>query len=127
MDTATAKNLKKIKSEIKAIPTDKLHYKRKSRHITTESVSETLLKLLKELSPKLDKTLSAILVGSMITSAVRNHPTSLQIDLGVLMRDSKKLVNLMYAFGVTCSYDEVLRFKKSAALAATTDIDLSLS
>lgn len=31
----------------------------------------------------------------------------------------------MYQFGVTCSYDEVLRFKKSAALAATNDIQLS--
>lgn len=126
LDTATAKISKKIKSEIKAIPTDKLHYETEiNRDIATESVSETLLKLLKELSPKLDKTLSAILVGSMITSAMRNHPTTLQIDLGVLMRDSKKLVNHMHAFGVTCSYDEVLRFKKSAALAATTDMDLS--
>ena len=31
----------------------------------------------------------------------------------------------MYQFRVTCSCDEILRFKRSAALAATRDIKLS--
>jgi len=31
----------------------------------------------------------------------------------------------MYQFRVTCSYDEILCFKKSAALAATKEIQLS--
>ena len=93
LDIATAKVSKKIKSEIKAIPADKLHYDTEiNREIAIESVSETLLKLLKVSSPKLDKTLSAIL-----TSTLRNHPTSLQIDLGLLIRDSKRLINHMHA------------------------------
>lgn len=54
-----------------------------------------------------------------------NQPTSLQIALGVLLRHSKALVNLMHDFGVTCSYDEVLRFKKSPAAAATKEFALS--
>ena len=41
------------------------------------------------------------------------------------MKDSKDLVNHFYDLGVTCSYDEILRLKKSAALAATTQSSLS--
>ena len=62
--------------------------------IATESMRETMLDLRSKLSPKLDKTLPAILIGSIITTALHNHPTSLQIDLGVVIRDFKKLINL---------------------------------
>ena len=55
----------------------------------------------------------------MITSIIRNQPTDLQVALGVLLRDSKTLIGYMYDYGITCSYDEVLRFKKSAAKAAS--------
>ena len=41
------------------------------------------------------------------------------------MKDSNDLVNHFYDFGVTCSYDEILRFKKSAALDATIQSSLS--
>ena len=41
--------------------------------------------------------------------------------LGVLLRDSKLLVGHMYDYRVTCSYDELLRFKSSAAVAASAD------
>ena len=41
------------------------------------------------------------------------------------MKDSKDLVNHFYDCGVTWSYDEILRFKKSAALAATAQSSLS--
>ena len=81
--------------------------------------------LLAKISPKLDKTLLAILIGNIITSLLTNSFTTLQIALGVLMKDSKDLVNHFYDSGVTCSYDEILRFKKSAALAATTQSSLS--
>ena len=40
------------------------------------------------------------------------------------MRDSKALVMKLHEFGVTCSYDEVLQFKKSAAVAATENANL---
>ena len=60
----------------------------------------------------------------MITGCVRNFPTVLQIGLGVLVRDSKALVTKLHEFGVTCSYDEVLQFKKSATVAATKNIHL---
>ena len=41
------------------------------------------------------------------------------------MKDSKDLVNHCYDFGVTCSYDEILRLKKYVTLAATTHSSLS--
>ena len=40
------------------------------------------------------------------------------------MRDSKSLIQQLNEFGITCSYDEVLQFKKSSAIAATEDIKL---
>ena len=66
-----------------------------------------MLDILSKLSPKLDKTLPAIRIGSIITAAVYNHPTSLQIDLGIVIRNFKKLINLRHAFGVTCYYEDV--------------------
>ncbi len=126
LDVAITNVSKTVKADVKRIHVDKGHY---STGIDTESaiqsVSTTVLDLLANLSPKLDKTLPALLIGSMITNTLSNHPTQLQISLGILIRDSKALVKQMHAFGVTCSYDEVLRFKKSAALAATHAIDLA--
>lgn len=37
------------------------------------------------------------------------------------MKDSKNTVNLMYDYRVMCSYDQVLSFKQSAAVAAAKD------
>ncbi len=125
LDASIAKVCKQVIKDVKAIPQDKTHY---STHISCEkameSISDTVLELLANLSPKLNGTLPALLVGSIITSVLSNYPTSLQVALGVLIRDSKKLVKHMHEYGVTCSYDEVLRFKKSAAIAATKNISL---
>ena len=35
-----------------------------------------------------------------------------------------KLLNHLHAFHITCSYDEILRFKKSAAVATKEDINM---
>ena len=39
----------------------------------SQLVSNTLLNLLSSLSPKLDHTLPAMLIGNIITSALKNH------------------------------------------------------
>ncbi len=57
------------------------------------------------------------MIGNIITSNVTKRPTTLQIALGVLLRE-KSLIECFHDLGVTCSYDEVLRFKTSAAAAA---------
>ena len=55
------------------------------------------------------------------TCAVTNKPTLLQIALGVVIRE-KMNIELLHSLGITSSYDEVLRFKSSAAYAASKDI-----
>lgn len=72
----------------------------------------------------MNRTLAAAMVGNIVTSQVTNQPTDLQIALGLLTRDSKKVVDQLYHFKVTCSYDEVMRFKKSAAHASYSDAGL---
>lgn len=65
------------------------------------------------------------MIGSVITGVLKSYPTGIQVALGVKMGRSKQCVNLLHEFGVTCSYDEVLRFKRSAASAATKDMALT--
>ena len=66
----------------------------------------------------------AYMIGNIVSRYISTFPTTLQIALGVLMRDSKSLIQQLNEFGVTCAYDEVLQFKKSSAIAATEDIKL---
>ena len=65
----------------------------------------------------------------MLTCAVANMATWLQIALGIVIRDRAN-IELLHNFGITCTYDETLRFKSSAAPAAAKGIEklgLSLS
>ena len=81
------------------------------------SSSPTLLNLLSKMSSKLDSTLPAAMIGNMVTSAISKKPTSLQISLGVVVRE-KSIIELLHEYGITSTYDEILRFKSSAAHAA---------
>ena len=111
--------VKEIAREVKVLKSDKGHYNiRICIETGTESACDTILALLAKISPKLDRTLPAILIGNIITILLTNSFTTLQIALGVL-------VNHFHDIGVTCSYDEILRFTKSASLAATTQSSLS--
>ena len=84
-----------------------------------EATSDTLMGLLAGISPRLKDTMPALLIGNIVTSAVRAQPTELQIALGVLFRDSKSQLGYLNDYGVTCSYGELRLFKKSAAVAAS--------
>lgn len=114
-----------IEQECKDMKCNRMHY---DLHIDKdkmdETVSPTLSSLLSLISPKMNRTLAAAMVGNIVTSQVTNQPTDLQIALGLLTRDSKKVVDQLYHFKVTCSYDEVMRFKKSAAHASYSDAGL---
>ena len=86
--------------------------------------SQTLSSMLSLVSPKLNETLYFAIIGDIVTSEVTNEATDLsdlQIALGVLTRDSEKVVDKLYDYRVTCSYDEVVRFRKSAAHASYKD------
>ena len=81
-----------IKRECKEIKCKRTHY---DIHINKDkmddAVSQTLSSMLSLVSPKLNKTLSAAIIGNIVTSEVTNEATDLQIALGLLTRDSKKL------------------------------------
>lgn len=85
--------------------------------LATEESSSTLLSLLANLSDKLSNTLPALLIGNIVTSILINRPTTLQITLGIQVREKHK-IETFHDFGVTCSYDELNRFKSSAAVTA---------
>ena len=70
---------------------------------------------------KLDHTLPASLIGTVITGTLTHQPTSLQVSIGVLFKESKNILGYIHEFGITCTYDEVLHFKKSAAVAVLND------
>ena len=121
--TQSIKNIaKQIVQECKSINHDSASYLlHMNKELAADSVSPTLQSLLSAVSKKFDQSLPALMIGSIVTSMVMNRPTDLQIALGVLMRDSKTLINHMYDYRVTCSYSEVLRFKKSAAVIAAKE------
>ena len=50
-------------------------------------------------------------------------PIDLQIALGVAMRRNKSLIHLLHEYNVYCSYDEVLLFKYSAAVAVANSVE----
>ena len=125
-DLLIGKLAKIIRDEVKQIDHDQSRYNtRITKEDMSTSVSQTVMDLLAALTDKLKDTFPALLIANIITSVLSNKPTNLQIALGNLTRDSKSLLNQLYQFRVTCSYDEILRFKRSAALAVTTDIKLS--
>ena len=121
-DLSYDKLAKQIVKESKIIVPDKTVYQTRINDGTVaETTTPTFMKLLSLLSNKLSSSLTATMLGNMITCCLTNRPTSLQIALGVLVRE-KSLIKTLYDFGITCSYDEVLRFKSSAARAASLDM-----
>ena len=107
---------KKIVSEIKSIFYDKDEYQSKIDLTSCQQdVSPSLAKLLSYVSPHLsDNSLPSILIGNIVTSMASNRYTSLQFGLAIIMRE-KQLVSQFYDYGVVCSYDELVRFRTSAA------------
>ena len=91
-----------------------------------QSCSKTLLLPLSKVSPLLNETLRAALIRNIITTAVTSHPSMLQIALGLLAQEKKKKIHQLYAFGASASYDEIRRYKISAA-AATNFANVKLN
>lgn len=115
---------KKIKTEINNIEVDKKNYHgHLDRDICSYFQSNTLNDILSRISGKLNESLPSLLIGNIITSVVKSLATPLQIALAILLRDSKEQVKTFHDFGVTCSYDELLRFKKSVAFNANATMD----
>lgn len=105
-----------IKSECPQ--SDNFNYKaRLSKEQVTSECSPTLLRLLASISEKLNFTLPAFMIGHIITSAISGQATSLQIALSVLLSRHRKMIDELHNYGVASSYDELRRFRISAATA----------
>ena len=107
-----------IRKECKSLNMDIRNY---STDISIDSamsqVSTSLASLLMQISDKLDGTQTAALIGSIITAVIKCNATPLQIALAVALNHQKNLINMFHEFGVVCSYDELCRFRASAAVA----------
>ena len=112
---------KEIKKECTKIEYQHQKYSTKiSTEIAAESISDTRLQLLRKLSPG-DQLLPSLLIGNIITSSITKHPTPLQIAIAVFFH-KKKIIKHMHDYLVCCSYDELLRFKRSSAVAKYTQM-----
>ena len=99
---------KAIHRECKTLVHDKNKYSiRVDKQTGINSVSAILISLLENLSDDPWFTLPSIAIGNIITSAVTNQPTPLQIGLGVTL-GKKSLVQLFHGLGICCSYGELL-------------------
>ena len=119
LDNAIHKVGKQITKECLSMKTRRTEYcMHIDKAMAQDCVSSTLLKVLNSISEQFDISLPGIMVGNIVTSVVTKNPTALQIALGVLFGDHKTLLSELYKYGVVCSYYEVLRYKRSAAVAA---------
>ena len=124
-DAAVSKVAKRILAESQKLKHDKFKYKtRVSFEEALDDSSQTLLHLLSMITTKLDSSLPAAMIGNIVTNAVTNQYTSLQIALGVTARE-KTMIECLSKFGVAASYDEIKRFKASAANAAAQEQELT--
>ncbi len=116
---------KAISRECKNLVHDKNKYTiRVDKQTGINSVSATLISLLENLSDDPWFKLSSIVIRKIITSAVTNQPTPLQIGHGVTL-GKKRLVQQIHDLGICCSYDELLRFEASAAVASSNKTQLT--
>lgn len=92
-----------------------------SSYLFTGECSETLLALLGEVSPQLDSTLHATMIGHIVLGAVCDQATSLQVGLSVLLNQQRSLIDQFHSFGITSTYNELRRFRISAAAAMAKD------
>ncbi len=108
-----------IMKETKAAkPNLKSYDKHINCEVASECISDTLLKLMSVINPK-HKTPQTIMVGNIVSSMVTCQPTPLQIAFGILLGDHKMLITELYKYGICCSYDEVRRFRRSAAVQSS--------
>ena len=95
IDTAVERVAKVIGKESRDLKRDESTYDTKlCMDDVLACASPTLLRLLSLISPKLQSSLPAAMTGNMVTRAVSNKPTQLQIALGVVLR-SKSNIELL--------------------------------
>ena len=118
LDQAMKMVVRQVKRETNMIPNNKHEYhSRLNVELAEEFTSQTMMNLLTKLCPHTTAKLPLIMICNMITNQITKTPCPLQVVLGTLIRE-KELIQELYKCGIVCSYDEVLRFRKSAATAS---------
>ena len=77
------------------------------------------------LLPNINEKLAPLQIGNMLTTAIKRKLTQLQTYLGLLIKENKRLLQIFSQLGITCTHDEGLRFRKSAATAGVKSAKLS--
>ena len=98
-------------------------YEPLTKDLAVGQISDTLSLTLSNISSSLTSSLKSLLIGSIITSSVVKRPTTLQVNLGLLVRE-KQLIQHLYEYGVTSSYKETQLFKLST-VASCDDSSIS--
>ena len=77
---------KRIKAEFQNLKTDGNTYAtRVSMNTALAECSDSLLALLSAISPRLESTMQAAMIGNIVTSTVNSKAACLQISLSVLL------------------------------------------
>ena len=116
---------KKIRNEINNIKKGKeTYHSRIDINSAKEDISPSFSQLLAKIDPdKLNsESLPATLVGNIVTSQVAKRFTQLTLSLAVMVGKKKKVKRLSQ-FGAVSSYDELVRFRASAAFRASRGND----
>ena len=116
----------RIANESKEVPVVKDHYPILDEAEISELCMPSLLSLLSNVSPKFSSNLKVIaLISSMIKSVLTSKVSILQVALGLEVQE-KRLIEHLYEYSVTASYDEIRRFKISSAYLAGQSPSLQL-
>ena len=105
----------KTAAEIKTLGDKFLNYSNIDRE-NIFAFTETLLDLMSHISPNLQISLPASMIGSIITSLITTKPTMLQVRLG-LVGHYKPIIKHLHEYRVTSTCHEVRRFKISLAVS----------
>ena len=110
---------KQVRQELKSFPANRNNYQcRINEAIAKDYASDTLLLFFRTLLPNIkDKQLPILMMCNMITGLYTKMPTPLQVALATVIKEKERIQELNQ-FGVLCTYDEVLRFRRSAAHAS---------
>ena len=117
---------KKMKSELKDITGIKENYPVLDEKTIEESIIPTLNEILVGISPHFKTNrLATAVISNIVTYIATSKVSMLQVALGLFLKE-QKIINCFQELGVSSSYDEVRRFKISAAHHASKDENVKL-
>ena len=96
-------------------------------HIDRYAAAECTSDYLSDILAAVDKnklckySLPSLMVGNVVASQVNSQTTPLQIAFGILLSGQRTIIEALHPYGICCSYNEVRRWLRSAAVLAARD------